>query len=257
MIEMVLWTKKEGLEDIYYMIVPKDIHPIDYISSSNRFVFITQEMILYVNYEEKLFDIEMPNQITYHRTFDYLDNPEDWFITLDFGLVEWIQKALKWNKTKSKPKDQSVPFSFEVETIVYSGEFNPKTSALKLTVPARTIVCQKGNLVTDFPELQFMEFGKLITELTTEVILKMQKSGIEMSGDNQVNLPIVFAPKPIQIDKNTYEFDYIAVLDLALLVIPERELKANLQLIESELPELAELHQGMLYDVIRSVVYDG
>ena len=42
----------------------------------------------------------------------------------------------------------------------------------------------------------------------------------EMTGDNQANLPIVFSPKSIQIDENKYEFDYIAILDLALLVIP-------------------------------------
>jgi hypothetical protein len=35
-----------------------------------------------------------------------------------------------------------------------------------------------------------------------------------------------------------------------------REIKANLLLIETDAPELAELHQGMLYDVIRDVVYE-
>ena len=76
-----------------------------------------------------------------------------------------------------------------------------------------------------------------------------------MTGDNQANLPIVFSPKSILIDENKYEFDYIAVLDLALLAIPKRELQANLLLIESELPELAEMHEGMMYDVIRSALY--
>jgi len=67
---------------------------------------------------------------------------------------------------------------------------------------------------------------------------------------------MLFKPEPIVIGDNRYEFDYLEDLDVALLVIPNREIQVNLLLIETDAPEWAELHQGMFYDMIRSVVYE-
>ncbi|MFT6501514.1 MAG: hypothetical protein ACJASQ_001626 [Crocinitomicaceae bacterium] len=238
------------------MIVPTDISPIDYLKESNEFIFVTAEFILRVNYESKYFDLETPEKLVYRRSFEFIKEPSEDFEIIDFGIVEWIRSAVKWNKTKSSVQDHSKHYSVEVEGIIYEGIFNSKNSDITIRIPEKTIICKRESITTDFPEIQHMEYGQLISRITTNIIQKMQRLNQEERVTYHPSLPLEFRPKSITIGENSYGFDYLTDSDLALLMIPFREIKANLLLIETDAPELAELHQGMLYDVIRDVVYE-
>ena len=242
--------------DIYCMIIPTDISPIDYLKDSNEFVFVTAGFILKVNYEKEVFELQTPDKLAFHEHFELLKSPPEWFDTIDFGLVDWVRIATNWSNEKSRPRDASEPYSFEVEDVIYKGRFNPRTNNLSLTIPGKTIICKRGSITTDYPEVQFMDYGQLITSITSVIIGKMKEEGIIDKASYPPSLPLVFKPESIVIGENTYEFGYCTDLDLALLIIPEREIQANLLTIETDALELTELHQGMLFDMIRSVVYE-
>jgi|GEM_PF-2468164 len=237
------------------MIIPTDISPIDYTKSNNEFIFIIAEYILRVNYESKYFELETPNKLAFRRSFDFIKNPTEEFETIDFGIVDWIKQAIKWNKTKSAEKGRFVNYSVEVEGIIYEGIFNTKTSDITIRIPERTIITKRESITTDFPEIQFIEHGQLITSISTDIVSKMQLSN-QKESKQTFKLPLEFKPKSITIGDNIYLFDYLIGCDIALLVTPYREIQANLLLLETDAPELTELHKGMLCDVIRSVVYE-
>lgn len=238
------------------MIVPTNISPIDYLERSNEFIFVTAQFILRVNYESRHFELETPNETSYHNSFEYIEAPSEEFETLDFGLIKWIKLAINWDKSKALPNNNLKLFSFEVEGITYKVKFNARTHDIILKIKGKTIFCKRDLLTDEFPELQYIEFGRLITEITTLVVNKMLKQKKETKELSASNLPLELNLETIQIEDNTYKFDYLADFDLVLLSIPTREIQANLLLIETDAPELAELHQGMLYDMIRSVVYE-
>ena len=238
------------------MIVPTDINPIDYLKDSNEFVFVTAEFILKVNYEDQVFELQTPDKLSYYEPFELLKSPPEWLDIIDFGIVEWISKAVNWNDKQLLPPDTSKPFSFEVDGLIYEGMFNAKTSEISLRIPGSTILCKRDSIVSDFPMLQFIDHGRLISKLTTSIISKMKRSKQADKTSYPPSLPIVFRPESIIIDDNTYGFDYLIEVDIVLLEIPYREIQANLLLIETDAPELAEMHDGMLCDVIRAVVYE-
>lgn len=238
------------------MIVPTDISPIDYQKETNEFIFVTAEFILRVNYQSKYIQLETPNKLAFMRSFDFIKKPTEEFETIEFGVVEWIRSAIAWDKKKSKPKDRSKPYSFQVEGITYSGTFNPRTNNITIRLPEKTIVCKRDSITTDFPEVQYMEHGQLVTKITTNIISKIQRSKNEVKTKHNQNLPLEFKPETITAGENTYKFAYLIDRDLALLMIPAREIQANLLLIETDAPELSELHKGMLYDLLRSIVYE-
>lgn len=242
--------------DIYCMIIPTDIRPIDYLNGSNQFIFVTAEFILRVNYVDRYFELETPDNLSYHEKFEVLNSPPEWIETIDFGIVEWIRAAVNWNSEQPLPENNSVPFSFEVEGVVYRGVFNPRTNNLSLWVPAKTIVCRRDAITTEFPEIQFMDRGELISKVTDIIIDKIKSDQPSENADFPPVLPLVFRPTSFVAGYRMYDFDYNVELDLALLIIPEREIQANLLTIETDALELAELHQGMLFDMIRSVVYE-
>ena len=237
------------------MIVPNEIAPVDYDKLSNEFIFVLEDFILRVNYEDKVFMLETPNQLAYNEDFDFIKSPPEWFEVIAFGLTEWVRKAIKWNTTKSQPKDQSNLFSFEVEGINYTGTFNARTNDIKLNLPGRTIICDRESITTDFPEVQFMEHGQLITIIGNIVVENMLKCKTEPCLKKALIAPIVFNPEPIVIDNNIYEFAHLKELDLVLLWIPDRSIQTNMLIIETDAPELAEMHQGMMIDVVRDIVY--
>ncbi len=242
--------------DIYCMIIPTDISPIDFLKDSNEFIFVTAGYVLRVNYVDQYFELETPDKLAYHENFDLLKSPPEWFETIEFGVVEWIRIAINWSEEQPHPKDSREPFSFKVEGVVYKGLFNPRTKELSLSIPNKTIICRRDSITTDFPELQFMENGELITKVTDIIINKIKSGSSKEDLDYPPSLPLVFRPETIIAGYRMFDFDYKVELDLALLIIPEREIQANLLTIETDALELAELHQGMLYDMIRSVVYE-
>lgn len=238
------------------MIVPADISPIDYLKYSNEYIFVTAEFTLRVNYVFRYFELETPEKNSYHEDFEFLKSPPEWFETIDFGIVEWIRIAVNWNDNKPLPPDERKSFFFEIEGARYEGWFNPSTNAISLIVPGKTIVCRRDSLTTDFPDVQFMEKGELITKVTDIIIDKIKSGQPPENADQTFELPLVFNPTTIIVGFRMYDFDYNVDLDLALLIIPERQIQANLLLIETDAPELTEMHDGMLCDIIRSVVYE-
>lgn len=238
------------------MIVPTDIRPIDYSKGSNEHIFITAGFILRVNYASRYFELETPNKLAYHEDFELLKSPPEWFETIDFGVVDWIRAAVNWNSEQPLPKNNFVPFSFEVEGVVYSGVFNPSTNNLSLWIPAKTIICRRDAITSEFPEIQFMERGELITKVTDIIIDKIKSVQPSENADYPPILPLVFRPKTFIAGYRMFDFDYNVDLDLALLIIPEREIQVNILTIETDAIELAEMHHGMLCDMIRSVVYE-
>lgn len=242
--------------DIYCMIIPTDIRPIDYLKGSNEYIFVTAGFILRVNYVDRHFELETPNKLAYYENFDLLKSPPEWLETIDFGIVDWIRAAINWNSEQPLPENNTVPFSFKVEGVVYSGTFNPRTNNLSLWIPGKTIICKRDAITTEFPEIQFMDRGELISKVTDIIINKIKAGQPSENADYPPALPLVFRTTSFVAGYRMYDFDYNVELDLALLIIPEREVQANLLTIETDALELAELHQGMLFDMIRSVVYE-
>ena len=238
------------------MIVPADISPIDYLKYSNEYIFVTAGFIVRVNYLSRYFELETPDKISYHEDFEFLKSPPEWFETIDFGIVEWIRIAVNWNDNKPLTTNERKSFFFEVEGARYEGWFNPSTNAISLIVPGKTIVCRRDTLTTDFPDVQFMEKGELISKVTNIIIDKIKSGKLPENVNQSFEFPFVFNPTTIIVGYRMYDFDYNVNLDLALLIIPERQIQANLLLIETDAPELTEMHDGMLCDIIRSVVYE-
>lgn len=238
------------------MIVPNEIAPVDYNKLSNEFIFVLEDFILRVNYESKYFELETPDKLSYHENFDFIKSPAMEFEIIDFGLVEWIRLALKWSTTNSRVKDLFKPFSFEVEGILYEGSFNARTNELTLVIPGKTILCKRESITTNFPEIQFQEHGKLITIVTTYIIGKIESNREKFNHKTAPTLPIEFAPVQYVVGEIHYEMDYLAEFDMLLLRTPNREIYTNMLTIETDVPELAVLHQEMLIDVIRDVVYE-
>jgi len=238
------------------MIVPDLITPIDFDKNTNEFIFILENYILRINYEDKLFELQTPNQLAYNESFEFIKSPPEWFETIDCGLVEWIRKALEWNKNKSQPQDVTKPFSFKTEGKIYTGVFNPKTNDLSLNIPGMTIISKRDAITTDFPALQYTDHGQLLTTISNIIVGNVLKLETKEPPSKELVPPIVFNTQPIVICGNTYEFDYLSEFDIILLKMPDRTIQTNMHNIEIEALELAEMHQGMLIDVIRDVVYN-
>ncbi len=237
------------------MIVPNEIAPVDYNKNTNEFIFVLEDFILRVNYETKQFELETPDNLAYNEDFEFIKSPPVDFEIIDFGLVEWIRLALKWNISIPKKRSIAKPFSFQVEGITYTGEFNPRTNDLTLSIPGRTIICYYDTLTTEFPEIQFMDYGQLVTMISSIAVSERLKCYKVPCEETDFVSPTVFTPESITVEGNEYEFGMITS-GLALLRIPNRNIYTNMLTITTDVPELTVLHQEMLIDVIRDVVYE-
>ena len=236
------------------MIVPTNVTPINYLKKTNEFVFITARYVLRINFEVQYFELQLPNNVIIRHDFEFIKSPTEEFETIDIGIAEWVEAAIKWNESAIQPKG-SKSFAFEMYEIQYTGVFNLQTNEIKIVIPGRTITCKREALATDYPEIQFVEFGQLITEITTQVVRKVRKAKNKIADNSEVSLPNEFKPESFMIGGNKFEFDYLEVCDSLLLVIPDREILANLLLLEMEVPEFTEMYDGAFCDVIRSVIY--
>ncbi|MBI2279159.1 MAG: hypothetical protein HYU68_00475 [Bacteroidetes bacterium] len=232
------------------------VAPIDYISTSNEFIFLKDDYILRVNFEAKTFQLNMPDRIAYDENFEFIQSPPAWFEDkIDYYIIEWAQNAIKWNDQTIRNSRHIVKTSVEVDEIVYHVEFNTKTNDLSIEIPGKTIISHPNSLFYDFPEFQFMDNGELITLLTAEIYYQAQGLDLKPSR-RKFYAPISFQPKKITTSRNKYKFEYKLENDLIFLEIPTRQLHTNMLTIELSSTELTKMHDGKLIDVIRNVVHE-
>lgn len=238
------------------MIVPKEIAPIDYNKNTNDFIFTLDNFLLFINYETETFSLQRPDNIAYNESFDILKSPPKWFDDIEFGVVDWVKKAIKWNDQTFRNDRHLVKTSVEVDEIVYHVEFNTKTNDLSIEIPSKTIISHPNSLFYDFPEFQFMDNGELITLLTAEIFYKAQGLDVKPSDRRKFYAPIAFQPKKISTSQYNYKFEYKLDYDLILLEIPTRKIHINMLTIEWGSTELTKMHDGKMIDAIRNVVHD-
>ncbi len=234
------------------------VAPIDYISTSNEFIFLKDDYTLRVNFEEKTFELQTPENIVYDEAFTLLESPPEWFESkIDFEIIEWIQNAIKWNDQTLRNSRHIVKTTVEVDEIVYHVEFNSKTNDLSVEIPGKTIISHPNSLFYNFPEFQFMDNGgELITKLTFEMFYLTQGLYITPSDRRIFNAPITFTPKKVSTSLYNYQFEYKLDYDLIFLGIPTRQIHTNMLTIELGSTELTKMHDGKLIDAIRNVVHE-
>ena len=238
------------------MIVPQEISPIDYLKDSNEFIFTLEDFILRINYQEKVFELVTPDNIAYNENFNFIKSPPEYFEVIDFGLVEWIRKAINWSRIKPKPVDKYKTHKVEIEGKTYTIRYNPSNDSAIIYMPGRSILTNYNCFLLDFPEIQFIDHGELISVISTHVFSEVQGLEIQFSKLRKFYTPIELNPKTIETSQNSYEYDYLIDYDLIFLKIPNRQIHTNMLTITKDVPELAEMHQGMMIDVIRDVVYN-
>lgn len=226
------------------------VAPIDYISTSNEFIFLKDDYTLRVNFEAKTFELQTPENIVYDEAFTLLESPPEWFESkIDFEIIEWIQNAIKWNDQTLRNSRHIVKTTVEVDEIVYHVEFNSKTNDLSVEIPGKTIISHPNSLFYNFPEFKYLDSGELITLLTAEIFYKTQGLNLKPSDRRIFNAPITFHPKKISTSLFNYKFEYLVEYDLIFLGIPTRTIQLGST-------ELTKMHDGKLIDAIRNVVHE-
>lgn len=236
------------------MIVPKEVAPIDFYN--NRFIFLLDNFILSINYETETFELQTPENIAYNEAFSIVESVPKWFEDIEFGIVDWIKLAINWNNHSLKTDKQIIKTSVEVEGTVYHAEYNNKNQDLKVEVPAMTIITHQNCLLLDYPEIQHIDNGELISIITTHVFGFIQGLDIQFSDNRKFYTPVQFIPKKISTSQYNYMFDYKFEDDLIYLGIPTRQLQTNMLTIQFDSPELAVMHHGKMIEAIRNVVYE-
>lgn len=239
------------------MIAPKEIAPIDYNKNTNDFIFTLDNFLLFINYETETFSLQRPDNIAYNESFDILKSPPKWFDDIEFGVVDWVKRAIKWDDQTIRNSRHIVKTSVEVDEIMYHVEFNTKTNDISVEIPGKTIISHPNSLFYDFPEFKYMDNGgELITKLTFEMFYLTQ--GLEKKPDDhrKFSAPITFTPKKISTSQYNYKFEYKLDYNLIFLEIPKRQLHIHTNMLTLELgpTELTKMHDGKLIEAIRNVV---
>ena len=234
------------------MIVPKEIAPVDYYNK--KFIFLLENFILSIDYEAETFELQTPENIAYNESFSIVKSTPEWFEDIEFGVVDWIKKAIDWNNHALKTDRQIIKTSIDVEGTVYHIEYNNKNQDLTVGIPAKTIITHQNCLLLDFPEIQHIDNGELISIITTHVFGYIQGLDIQFSDNRKFYTPVQFTPKKICTSQYNYMFDYKPQDDLILLAMPTRQIHTNMITIELGSPELAVMHHGKMIEAIRNVV---
>ena len=223
------------------MVVPVKVSPVDYLLNSNEYVFLINDFTLKVNYSAKIFELISNYEISFTEPFSLIDNPEEWFEILDFGIVDWIRLAINWK--------MDFEFKFKLEKQQYWIEHNSNNNELLFQMEASTITSDRDRLTTDNPELQFWEGGELLTKISDFVIEetsnKLKKVIATQNG---------YTYKHLVINQNFYEIGYSKEFDRILLFVPKLSFYGNLLHIEKDMPWISEMYSGAIYDIIRDVL---
>lgn len=232
------------------MTVPNEVAPIDFYN--NLFIFTLDNFTLFIDYQKEEFELLTPENLAYFEAFSILDSSPKWLEDIEFGVVDWIKKAIDWNNQVQK-KGELIKTTISADGVVYILEYNPSNFDFSLEIPGRTIVSHPNSLYYSFPEFKFMDHGELISLLTAEICYQTQGLEIKHSDRQKLRAPITFHPKIINTSQYAYEFEYLLDYDLIFLSIPTRKIYSNLALVETNLLELVALHNGKLLEAIRNL----
>lgn len=233
------------------MVVPEKVSPVDYLLSSNEYVFLMNDFTLKVNYTTKMFELISNHKISFTEPFSLVETPEEWFEIIDFGIVDWIRLAINWK--------MDFEFTFKLEKQQYYIAHNSNNNELLLQMENRTISKARDELTTDYPELQYWEGGKLLTKITDFVLDELCNKLDYVLSDNQIKqkpfaTQIGYTFKQLAINQNFYKIGYSKEFDRILLFVPKLSLYGNLLHIEKDMPWISEMHSGAMYDIIRDVL---
>lgn len=223
------------------MVVPVKVSPVDYLLSSNEYVFLINDFTLKVNYTTKMFELISNYEFSFTEPFSLIESPEEWFEIIDFGIVDWIRLAINWK--------MDFEFKFKLEKQQYWIEHNSNNNELLFQMGARAISSDRDRLTTNNPELQFWEGGKLLTKISDFVIEETNsKPKKALSTQNG------YVFKHFVINQNFYKMGYSKEFDRILLFVPKLSFYGNLLHIEKDLPWISEMYSGAIYDIIRDVL---
>lgn len=225
------------------MVVPEKVSPVDYLLSSNEYVFLINDFTLKVNYTTKMFELISNYEISFTEPFSLIENPEEWFEIIDFGIVDWIRLAINWK--------MDFEFKFKLEKQQYYIAHNSNNNELLFQMESRTITSARDELTTKHPELQYWEGkdGHFITKITDFIIdetnNKTEKTTATQNG---------YIFKHLVINQNFYKVGYSKEFDRILLFVPKLSFYGNLLHIEKDMPWISEMYSGAIYDIIRDVL---
>jgi len=235
------------------MIVPKEIAPVDYNKNTNQFIFLLDNFILSINYEAETFELQNTENIVYNEVFSLVETPPKWFEEIEFGVVDWVKKAIDWNNQVQK-KGKLIKTTISADGVVYILEYNPSNFDFSLEIPGKTIISHPNSLFYDFPEFKLMDDGELISLLTAEICYQTQGLDLKPSDRRIFNAPITFHPKKVSTSRYNYGFEFLMDYDLLFLEIPTRQIQTNMFSVELGLQELLKMHNGKLIEAIKNFV---
>lgn len=237
------------------MIVPKEIAPVDYNKNTNQFIFLLDNFILSIDYQNENFELQTPENIVYNEAFTLLESPPKWLEDIEFGVIDWVKLAINWNNQVQK-KGKLIKTTISADGIVYNLEYNPSNFDFSLEIPGKTIISHPNSLFYNFPEFRLMDNGELISLLTAEICYQTQGLDLKPSDRRIFNAPITFHPKKVSTSRNNYGFEFLMDYDLVFLAIPTRQIHTNMLTIELDSLELSEMHDGKMIEAIRNVVHE-
>jgi len=234
------------------MIVPTTISPIDYLKDTNEYVFYLEDFILKVDYTNQRFELMTMNDLSYTEDFSIVKNPPEWFETIDLGIVDWIRKAMDWQQPMLR--SQFKYHKIMIDGVKYEMDYDSATSKLVVYMPGQSIITKRKILMDDYPEIQYIENGELVTEIS-EYISKVAPEGVRNGFQGEcLRGKINFVPHEFTIGDNKYEIYFHLPDDIFFLRIPDRSIYTNLFDLETSAPELAERHNMDVYGIIREFV---
>lgn len=183
------------------------------------------------------------------RKFSFIDNPPDWFVVLDFGLTDWIRKAIDWKPHTKESKGIQV-YQLVVEGLLYEIEHDTSNDELVIAMPARLIIDKRRYIFDNLPELAEMDLGQL-RENIVEQIKYMTDGRSPRPRPGDPHFPVEFDPKPLYTNRNEFRFDYNEESDLVYLLVPDRFIYTHVKLLDRMYQEVGLIHKGKLRDAIR------
>lgn len=233
------------------MVVPKEVSPVDYLQNTNEYVFLINDFILKVNYQNKLFEVVTGNKQAFTESFTTVDNPPEWLDILDFGLVDYLKLVLKWK--------MDFEIKFKLEDQLYYLAYNTTNHELLFQMESRTISTARDSLTTIHPEFQYWEDGKLLTKITDFVLDELCDRLDHLCNNNQIE-PKNFATQKgynyslLTINQNSYEIGYSKEFDKIILIVPKLSFYTNLLYLEKDLTWISEMNSGAMFDIIRDTI---
>lgn len=132
-----------------------------------------------------------------------------------------------------------------IDNISYHIEYDINNEILYLYIPQTFIICSAQKLATSYPELMCLDRGLLYVE-----ILRFIDSQSPIKSSKNDSTGLRYAPQPISPIEDVYQIAYDKRTDILYMLLPSRNLHIDFTTALILYPDLEQMHQGILWDVV-------